>query len=182
MTALIGRLRQGLLIGLILGAVGCTAKDGTAADEGAMTPDEFTDFRALHPPASPNNWLVAPLDIGRERGSEAASAAADQAAPVFDVPAARLAQAWRSLVEARPRTAILGVSADGLQIESQQKSAVFGFVDRISMRAIPLALQRSTLIAYSRATLGFWDFGVNRRRLEDWLKVLGSHLGAPDAR
>ena len=180
MTALVGRLRQGVLIGLVLGAVGWPAHDGTAA-EAAVKPDPFTDFRALHPPASPNTWLVAPPEMGPDNGS----AAANQAAPVFDVPAARLAQAWRCVVEAQPRTAILSVSPDGLQIEAQQKSAVFGFVDRISMRAIPLAPRRSTLIAYSRAMLGYWDFGVNRRRLQAWLKALRSELAVsppPDGR
>ena len=49
-----------------------------------------------------------------------------------------------------PRTTILTVSPDGLQIEAQQRSAVFGFVDRISTRE-PI---RSTLVAYSRSQVG----------------------------
>jgi uncharacterized protein (DUF1499 family) len=49
---------------------------------------------------------------------------------------------------------------------------VFGFVDRISCRAVPDGCDRSTLFAYSRSETGYWDLGVNRRRLRSWLAAL----------
>jgi uncharacterized protein (DUF1499 family) len=65
-----------------------------------------------------------------------------------------------------------------LQIEAEQRSAVFGFVDRISARFVPLGADRSTLIAYSRSEVGYWDLGVNRSRLRDWLAMLPAKLAA----
>jgi uncharacterized protein (DUF1499 family) len=124
----------------------------------------LTDFDNLAVPTSPNTWLVAPA------GFEPAKP--DAAAPVFELPAKRLAQAWISVVESEPRTKILAVSEDGLQIEAEQRSAVFGFLDRISTKCVTLQPTRSTLVAYSRSRVGYWDFGVNRSRLQRWLAKL----------
>jgi uncharacterized protein (DUF1499 family) len=81
------------------------------------------------------------------------------------------------VVESEPRTKILAVSPDGLQIEAEQRSAVFGFVDRISTRFIALEPIRSTLVAYSRSQVGYWDLGANRRRLQLWLAKLKAKAG-----
>ena len=130
-----------------------------------MAPDLFlTDFDNLAVPTSPNTWLVAPA------GFEPAKP--DAAAPVFELPAKRLAQAWISVVESEPRTKILAVSEDGLQIEAEQRSAVFGFLVRICTMCVTLQPTRSTLVAYSRSRVGYWDFGVNRSRLQRWLAKL----------
>jgi uncharacterized protein (DUF1499 family) len=129
----------------------------------------FADFDNLNVPTSPNTWLVAPLDF--------APAKPDATAPAFDVSAKRLALTWISVVESEPRTKILAVSGDGLQIEAEQRSALFGFVDRISTRIIALEPIRSTLIAYSRSQVGWWDIGANRRRLQLWLAKLNAQAG-----
>lgn len=156
---------------LTLGACANTA-DG-AASTAMDDQTEFTDFATLEPPSSPNAWLIAPADsVGGEP---------DEPAPVFPVPAAALAKEWTVIVEQQPRAKIRAVSADGLQVEAEQRSAVFGFVDRISVRFIPLDPERSTLAAYSRAQMGYWDFGVNRQRLHDWLMQLEEQTTTEDA-
>jgi uncharacterized protein (DUF1499 family) len=70
---------------------------------------------------------------------------------------------------------------DGLQVEAQQRSAVFGFIDRISARFLPVAPERSTLIAYSRSLVGYWDLGVNRNRLQRWLTDLKKDVAAGES-
>jgi uncharacterized protein (DUF1499 family) len=129
---------------------------------------ELTDFTNLRRHNSPNTWLVAPAGFG--------ALAADEAAPSVPVDAAVLARAWVAVVQAQPRTSLLAVSADGLQVEAEQRSSVFGFIDRVSFRAIPLAEQRSTLVAYSRSEVGYWDLGVNRSRLRSWIAALGQAI------
>jgi uncharacterized protein (DUF1499 family) len=128
----------------------------------------YVDLATLAPPSSPNNWLVAPPDF--------TTGNADQAAPVFDRPADQLARAWMAVIDSQPRTTVLGIFDDGLQIEAQQRSVAFGFIDRISTRVIPLASGRSTLIAYSRSLAGYWDLGVNRSRLRRWLGELTAQV------
>ncbi len=133
--------------------------------EGAMTKEEaITDFNTLSRSTNPNNWLIAPPSF--------TAAKADETAPVFDRPAEAMASAWLRVIETQPRTKLLAVSADGLQIESEQRSALFGFVDRISVRFVPLQAGTSTLIAYSRSQVGYWDMGVNRERLRTWIAAL----------
>lgn len=128
----------------------------------------FLPFADLVPPSSPNAWLVAPHD--------AVAAEPDEPAPTLAAPAARAAQVWVEVVGSYPRTRIIGVSESGLQIEAEQRSAMFGFVDRISAQFIPVEERRSTAALYSRAEVGYWDLGVNRRRLRDWLTELQERL------
>lgn len=126
------------------------------------------DFDKLQRPSSPNTWLLAP---GGYDDLEA-----DVPAPVFGVPADDLAAAWRSVIAAKPRVTVTAVSSDGLQIEAEQRSAVFGFVDDISFRALPQGDGRSSFIAYSRSRIGYWDIGANRKRLTDWVASLQRQL------
>jgi uncharacterized protein (DUF1499 family) len=164
------RVRWGWIGFLVLVLASC----GPAAkQEGAMPNDvAFTDFAALAPPDSPNTWLVAPMGFGPARP--------DETAPTFDVSPRRLAAIWLQIVREQPRTRVLGVSEDGLRIEAAQRSAVFGFTDRISVRFLPVDRGRSTFVAYSRAQVGYWDLGVNRRRLRTWLSALQTRVERKD--
>lgn len=138
------------------------------SDETAMREPRLTDFASLQTRDSPNAWLVAPPAYTAAKPNEDA---AD-----FAIDAVRLADAWQTVLRQQPRTTISLVSADGLQIEAEQRSAVFGFVDDISFRAIPLAADLSTVAIYSRARVGYWDLGVNRRRVRAWIELLGEQL------
>lgn len=133
--------------------------------KGAFEMHDFLEFDALRRPSSPNHWLVAPMDTD-------ASLHPDAAAPGFQLPAERLAKAWVGVVEQAPRARILGISDDGLQVEAEQRSAWFGFVDKVSFRAVTLDQESSTFFAYSRSQTGYWDFGVNRKRLSGWVEAL----------
>ncbi len=141
-----------------------TMRSGTMPGQNA-----FLDFSELQPPSSPRTWLIAPVD--------AVAGAPDEAPPILAAPAERAAQAWIAMVKAQPRTRVVAVADDGLRVEAEQRSAVFGFVDKISARFIPLDGDRSTVALYSRAQIGYWDLGVNRRRLHDWLAALEERLG-----
>ena len=97
---------------------------------------------------------------------------------MFDVPASTLADAWRAAIEAQPRATILATSEDGLRLEAEQKSAVFGFMDRISIAVLPLDAERSTFAAYSTSLVGYWDMGANRARLRDWIEAVEKNAAA----
>lgn len=132
-----------------------------------MSTTPFADFSQLQRPDTPNTWLVGPADF---------SPRPDEIAPVFAVTPQALQQAWRDVVQSEPRTRIVAESAEISQIEAEQKTAVFGFVDKISTRILPLAGGRSTLVAYSRSQVGHWDLGTNRRRLRAWLTSLSGRV------
>lgn len=152
-----------VLVGILGSSLTACAPSATGETADTMTPPVAPiDFASLTPPDSPNNWFVAPADFS-------GAAQPDETAPVFEAPAPVLAEAWRATIDARPRTEFLAVSDDGLRLEARQKSAVFGFVDRVSVEVLPLAADRSTFAAYSTSLAGYWDMGVNRRRLRDWI-------------
>lgn len=156
-----------LLIAVLAGLLGTTLTACAASSTGevsrSVTPaNALTDFSTLAPPDTPNNWLVAPADF-------AGAAQPDEFAPVFDIPPGALAEAWRAAVESQPRAEILVTSDDGLRMEARQKSAVFGFVDRISVEVLPVDDGRATFAAYSTSLVGYWDIGANRGRLREWI-------------
>jgi uncharacterized protein (DUF1499 family) len=154
-----------ILIWFVFGAALASASPDDTAPM-----SEVTDFEALVRPGSPNSWLVAPA-------SSPPTLRTDAVADKFDVSAPRLSELWRAMVQEQTRSRVTAVSGDGLQVEAEQRSALFRFVDRVSFRAIPLGEDRSTFIAYSRSQLGYWDLGVNRGRLTDWIEALRRSVG-----
>lgn len=160
-----------IVVSLLALAMNACASSATEGSNSTVTPVTFTDFSSLLPPDTPNNWLVTPADFS-------GAAKPDETASVFDMPASALADAWRATIQSRPRATILASSEDGLRIEAEQKSAVFGFVDRISVRVLPLDAERSTFVAYSTSRVGYWDMGANRGRLRDWVSALQEKTAA----
>ncbi|MEO8558527.1 MAG: DUF1499 domain-containing protein [Rhodospirillales bacterium] len=124
------------------------------------------DYSRLRLKRSPNQYLVAPPGITADPPH--------RPAPVFDMPVEKLAAQFRAYALNQPRVTLIGVSIDGRDLELVQRSKVFRFPDRISVRFLPLALNKSTVIVYSRAKYGYRDFGVNRMRIDAWLAALGA--------
>jgi uncharacterized protein (DUF1499 family) len=84
-----------------------------------------------------------------------------------DVPPFRLAappeRAWtalREVLEARPRTEIVE-SADGY-LRAEETSRLFRFVDDVEFELRP---ERGTIAVRSASRVGYWDLGVNGRRV-----------------
>ncbi len=56
----------------------------------------------------------------------------------------------------------------------EERSAFFGFPDLIDVETIETGEAKSTLAIYSRSKYGYYDFGVNKRRVETWLRELAA--------
>jgi uncharacterized protein (DUF1499 family) len=101
-------------------------------------------------PASPN-CVCSDCDSARH-----------QIAPFILVASAQ--QAWEAVYEqitALPRTRIISASDNYLHAEC--RSAVFGFVDDLEWHLRP---EKGIIAVRSAARLGYYDFGVNRKRIE----------------
>jgi uncharacterized protein (DUF1499 family) len=122
---------------------------------------------------SPNTALAVPAGWHRPD--------ADLTSPVFPVPVERLRDALTALARRESRTTLRRQAPDGGRIEFEQVSRVFRFPDRITAWVVPLDGGRSTLALYSRARLGYLDFGVNARRVRRWLDALAAELGRAEA-
>lgn len=132
-------------------------------------PHMFTDFSQLQRPSTPNSWLIAPARA-------ATALLSNGVATIVHSTPIELAATWQTVVEAQPRTRIIAVSDDGLRVEAEQRSALFGFVDRISFQALASDDGHATFYAYSRSQTGYWDLGVNQRRLTAWVEELLKHV------
>jgi uncharacterized protein (DUF1499 family) len=97
------------------------------------------------------------------------AAAAKHFVAAFE-PALPMAEAWprlREIVGTLPRTEIISATSDYLHAEC--RSAVFGFVDDLELHARPA---QNLIAVRSAARLGYSDFGVNRRRVENLRALL----------
>lgn len=137
-----------------------------------MANDFPLDFKSLRPSGRPNQWLVLPPGF-------AGATAAHAESPVFPVAPRVLMQAVKQLATEEPRTELVHGDAGHGQAEFVARSRVFRFPDRITVAvfAVPGGGERSALAVWSRAVYGRRDFGVNRARVERWLRLLEDRLG-----
>ena len=129
-----------------------------------------TDFATLRKTSKPNQYLVLPAGVGTE--------APDQVAPTFELPAARLAELWRSKVATGSDVAERRWDAATLTGDYVERSKLMRFPDLITVQIRPLGATRSTLAIYSRSVYGYSDRGVNQRRIRQWLDRLSEAAGA----
>ncbi len=130
---------------------------------------EPLDFKNLKRKGTPNEYLVAPPDLCRD-------AVPDQPADIYDVPSTELRDAIMHVVAHQSRVELRGMDEANKAFEFIQYSPVLNFKDLISIRIIPHGHKESTLAIYSRSKAGYYDFGVNRKRVESWLEELEGEI------
>lgn len=126
------------------------------------------DFTTLERGPTPNQYLLCPPDLCRTQ--------TDGAAPVFDVPAAKLQAAWDEMIADQPRVQVLRRDITNEQIDYVQRSRLLRFPDLITVSFLPVDDTHSTLAIYSRSVYGKGDMGVNRARVEEWLAKLKARV------
>ncbi len=80
---------------------------------------------------------------------------------ILAVPALQAWQAVREQITTLSRTRIISVSDHYLYAEC--RSAIFGFVDDLELHLRP---EEGIIAVRSAARLGYYDFGINRKRIE----------------
>ena len=148
------------LLGLLFPACG---QSGTAG----VAPAPAGYLAHLERPSSPNSALAAPAGF---------TPGPDLVLAPYPIPAAALAADLRAVALAAPRVYQLSASADGLEMQFVARSAVANFPDLIVARISSLGEGESSLVLYSHSLYGHSDFGVNRRRLREWLAALDRRL------
>jgi uncharacterized protein (DUF1499 family) len=125
-------------------------------------------------PSDPARWHVDPVTAERPAFPGAylmRPDGGDAAGPVFALPPADLLAALDRVAQATPRVQVLaGSVADG-QITYVARSALWGFPDYVSVRAVPVD-GGAQLAILSRLRFGHDDMGVNKARVEDWVAQL----------
>lgn len=142
-----------------------------------VTASGFVYIRTV--PSDPAVWHADPLEgvrTGRPNDFlvlPPGAAAADLTSPVYEVNAATLAQRFDAVALGAPRVTRLAGGPEELWTTYIQRSALIGWPDYISVRAVSLGDGRSALAIWSRSRFGYSDLGVNRARVETWLAAPG---------
>jgi uncharacterized protein (DUF1499 family) len=126
---------------------------------------DFVDFAELKRSASPNDALACPPGL--------CSAKADLVIAPVAISAADLAAKIKQLPTLEPRTVIVGENDEGLRYVLVQRSALFNFPDTINIAIQPLDASHAAIAIYSRSRYGKGDLGVNMKRVQRWLGLLG---------
>lgn len=118
-------------------------------------------FETLHRPRSPNSWLAAPAGF---------RIPPDAIAPVFDVAAGALREAFKSVALRTAGVEVVGESSHGVHVVATTR--LMRFDDDVWALFIPVSEARATLAVYSASRVGRWDLGTNRRRVTRWIAQL----------
>ena len=124
------------------------------------------DLESFAPPRAWNWALIAPA------GTAVRGAA--RSAPAFASDLDSLRQAVLRIAAAEPKTELM--AEEGGCLRFRARSRLFGFPDLIDVRLIEPEPGRVSLAIFSRARYGFYDLGVNRRRVRRWLRALEAAL------
>ena len=97
------------------------------------------------------------------------SAKQHMASPNFELPVEALKKRWMIMIAAQPRIENCRADDEAMQYDFIQRTKILRFPDIITVRFIALENRRSTLAIFSRSRYGRRDFGVNKKRVCDWL-------------
>ena len=126
---------------------------------------KVVDFRRLKGRSSPNTYLCYP------NGFDCALTA-DDSSPIFSVDATQLKNCWWQLLKKERSVNVIHDDASLRRMVCVQRSRIFKFPDIIDVQFIVMTEEKSSLAVYSRSKYGYYDLGVNRRRVLSWLKRL----------
>ncbi|MHA3913406.1 DUF1499 domain-containing protein [Halovulum sp. GXIMD14793] len=101
----------------------------------------------------------------------------DMEAPTYAVDAATLSQAFDRFVMGQPRVERVAGSTQAGWVTYVQRSEYLQFPDYISVQFYNLGdTGTSTIAIYSRSRFGYSDMGVNKARVERWVKSIESFV------
>lgn len=132
------------------------------------------DFATLTRRSTPNDALACPPGI-------CPKAEADMVPPVFPVPGDRLRAIVAEVASEDAETRPTFESNWGEEDRYLARSRIMRYPDTINVQIVGQGEGRSTLALYSRSQIGLSDFGVNRARIERWLKRIGEIAAQPAA-
>lgn len=145
---------------VMVGLIGTAVFMRTAGDDPSVW---HVDPATAERTGRPNDYLVAP--------DGATEAAADRVMAAKAQPAQDLLFLFDAVVRPSSQVAVLAGSIEDGHITYVQRTAVLGFPDYITVKAVERD-GGSALIIWSRSRYGYSDMGVNKKRIDTWLKQI----------
>lgn len=138
---------------------------------GAFGPADLgeVDFATLERRDTPNDALACLPEF--------CTAAADIPAPVFARPVGDVFPAVQDAVVREPGVEQVAADAGQGTLRFVQRSRLLGFPDTINVKVVPTKDGRIAVLLYSRSQIGRGDMGVNRARIERWIRMIAARVG-----
>lgn len=115
-------------------------------------------------PKFPNYYLICPQNYCNVTPNEVSS--------TYPISADDLFNAWNFMMTQQRYVTVLDSVPSRGQYDYITKDFILDFPDEVTVQFIALTDSTSTLAVYSRSMYGFYDFGLNKKRLHTWLNEL----------
>ena len=122
------------------------------------------NFAHDYPTQKPNHYLVCPKNFCK--------ATPDQISPILKLSSTQLKKKVAHIITNQPRTKLIEYNNKKHYYFYEQRSKVFKFTDYITVQIIPINENESSLAIYSQSKYGYYDFGINQKRIENWLNQI----------
>ena len=129
----------------------------------SMKTQKEVDLRKLDRTGHPNDWMACSRNI--------CLGDLNTEIPIFAISKQKLIQLTKRLFIEKPRTKFIRFVPKLDQLIFVQRSKFLRFPDTVWIQFFELETGTS-LIIYSRSNYGYYDFGVNRKRVNSWIKSL----------
>ncbi|WP_413206087.1 DUF1499 domain-containing protein [Rhodospirillum sp. A1_3_36] len=156
---------------LLGGAFGWAVVTGNPLPTAALMPAPLAPVANLAAPPFPKtpNWALALPPDAPSPDPEAARSGVILTAPRYPLSAKALFQRASAVIGQLPNVTITHQDPKTGRIDGVAISRWLGFPDTISLQVIPLDSTTTSLILFSQSRVGYWDLGVNARRIRTWL-------------
>jgi uncharacterized protein (DUF1499 family) len=139
----------------------------------AMKPTPF-NFTTLQRDEKPNSYLVCPKDYCHTK--------VDEVAPIFKLNVIDLQKKWQDVINQQARIEVLTTNKAEHDYQYVQRSLLLRFPDIINVKLISVSSDTSTIAIYSSAVYGYYDFNVNKKRVQNWLNELRDMVNKQDTK
>ena len=128
------------------------------------------NFANIHLPKSPNYYLVCPHSSVIPCFTHGAQVRVKTHSALLNTTISQLKTTCETVLSKQPRTKLLQVI--DYHFIFVQRSFIWKFPDYIDIELFSVDAAHTTLAIYSRSKYGYYDFNVNQKRAESWLKHL----------
>ena len=152
-----------IILAVIVGGYLTMFMIATAAHDPA---DWHHDPLTIPASETPNDYRIAPPDLTEQK--------IDRDAPIYSARPLVVAQAFDQFALSQRDTVRIAGLPPELMMTYVQHTETLKMPDYISVKFIDLGNDTSTIAIYSRSRFGYGDLGVNKERVERWIKALSS--------
>jgi hypothetical protein len=144
-------------------AAGCTALALAGCAE-VPPPPPLASFGDFTPPAAYAHFLACP--------DHYCLATPDEITPLLKLPAEKLRDIARKVLDAEPETELVSEANEGLRLVYRQSPSLIGPADTVTVEIVDAEEGVSAIVLYSQTETPSADRATQARRVRHWLDAI----------